>query len=364
MVARARALWALARWLGPWADGERSPPVRRESVSIGGARGPFSAWVFSPPRQPIGSYLVAPGLHFEGPADPRMRRFCAVLAAAGFEVLAPFLPDFLALEVAESAMGDLDAAFEHLRRRSPHRPGVFSISFGSLPALRLAASPARRDQISHLICFGGYADLDRTLTFCLGDQPGAPRDPLNQPAVFINLLDHLDGVPADRAELVAGWMRYLRATWGRPEMKAPDRYQPVARSIAAELPSEVRELFLVGCGVEPGALDRCRAALVRRAGCEHLDPRPHLKAIRCPVTLVHGRDDDVIPHRESLELARAMPEGAEVEVLITGLYDHTRSVPRLGSLAREGATMLRVLGAMVRGVSTAVGAARGASAPR
>jgi hypothetical protein len=59
-----------------------------------------------------------------------------------------------------------------------------------------------------------------------------------------------------------------------------------------------------------------------------------------------------------------MPEGAEVEVLITGLYDHTRSVPRLGSLAREGATMLRVLGAMVRGVSTAVGAARGASAPR
>ena len=360
MVARARALWALARWLGPWSDGERVPPARIETLSVAGSRGPFRAWRFAPPRASIGSYLIAPGLHFEGPADPRLRRFCAVLAAAGFEVLAPFLPDFLALEVAESATADLDAAFDELRRRSRHRPGVFSISFGSLPALRLAAAPARRDQISHLICFGGFADLDRTLAFSLGGEPGAPRDPLNQPAVFINLLDHLDGVPADRSALVAAWMRYLRATWGRPEMKAPDRYRPVARAIAAELPADLRELFLVGCGVEPGALDRCRAALARRGGCEHLDPRPHLKAIRCPVTLVHGRDDDVIPHRESLELARAMPEGAEVEVLITGLYDHTRSVPRLGSLAREGATMVRVLRAIV----SAVGAARGAPAPR
>jgi hypothetical protein len=55
-----------------------------------------------------------------------------------------------------------------------------------------------------------------------------------------------------------------------------------------------------------------------------------------------------------------MPAGAAVEVLVTGLYDHTRSVPRLGSLAREGATMLRVLRAIV----SAGGAGRGAPVPR
>ena len=44
--------------------------------------------------------------------------------------------------------------------------------------------------------FGGYADLRETLRFCLtGEVAGgreATRDPLNQPVVLMNLLDHLE----------------------------------------------------------------------------------------------------------------------------------------------------------------------------
>ena len=65
---------------------------------------------------------------------------------AGFLVFAPFLPTYLALRVEDSVIEEVERAFEavlNLPGRPPGAPGVFSISFGSMPALRLAASSKR-----------------------------------------------------------------------------------------------------------------------------------------------------------------------------------------------------------------------------
>src|SRR5690554_1723584 len=101
-----RAQLQLGRWLGPWAGAEQAPEgVLRTSVFVEArAEGerPFEAWLYRPRRgRPLGAYLVAPGLHYAGPADPRMDRFLRVLASAGLVVLCPFLPDFTALRVRE-----------------------------------------------------------------------------------------------------------------------------------------------------------------------------------------------------------------------------------------------------------------------
>ena len=39
--------------------------------------------------------LIAPGLHYAGADDPRLDRFCRILAAAGHRVIAPFIPTSL-----------------------------------------------------------------------------------------------------------------------------------------------------------------------------------------------------------------------------------------------------------------------------
>lgn len=338
MPPRSLSIPVLARWLGPWTPATARPRrVDRVEVDAGGVR----AWLYRPRGRVRGAYAIAPGLHYAGPADPRADRFNAILAASGALVLAPFVPDYCALRVAPSAIDDFARAFDALLARPelPRgvRPGVFSISFGSLLALRLAGDPARAERVGGVVCFGGYADWDATIRFCLG---GERRDPLNQPVVLMNVLD--DVPPA----VAAQWRRYVEATWGRPEMKARDRHEPIARELAGALAGRERELFLIGCGVEPGAAELCERALATRRGAfAFVDPRPHLHSVRGAVHIVHGADDDVIPADQAHALTAALPRA---RAYVTGLYGHTAGSPvtSLPALGRELATMLAVLRAI------------------
>ncbi len=359
-----RAHAALLRWLGPWTPGDRIPPrVERQSVVVParGGRPDFEAWLYTPgTRRPDGAMLIAPGLHYAGPADPRLDRFCRVLAASGTTVLAPFLPDYTALRVEETVIADLATIFDLLeaRRERPAgvRPGVFSVSFGSLPALRLAADPERAERVGGLVVFGGYADFGVAIRFCLGvGTENRRRDPLNQPVVLLNLLDALGEVP-ERAALEDGWRRYVRATWGRPEMKADAAWRAVAARIEAELPAEARPLFRLGTGQDAGAAARVAEALDRTTAARPwLDPRPRLGGLRCPVTLVHGLDDDVIPASELEALAAALPARVAVRRYLTGLYDHTRAAAGPGAVlaaGREVRSLLGMLDALVTAART------------
>jgi pimeloyl-ACP methyl ester carboxylesterase len=329
------------RWLGPWTPEARAPDVRTERLTIDGR---FAAKIFSGDRA-IGALAIAPGVHFLGPDDPRMDRFCRILAASGIVTLCPYLPDFVALRVRASAIDDFDLTFSTLRARFP-RPGVFSISFGSLLALRLAA--ARPDDLAGLVVFGGYADWDATIRFAAsGEIDGKPwiaHDGRNLPVVYMNLFDDLP--PA----VVAAWTRYVRASWGRAEMRDEPGWAPVARAHADGLSPADRDLYLRGCGLLPGALDEISRALdARRAALTYLDPRPHLSTIRRPVWLVHGLTDDVIPWPQAEELRRSLPAAAHARVLLTGLYGHTAIEGGRGPLAaaREVTTMTRIVSALV-----------------
>jgi pimeloyl-ACP methyl ester carboxylesterase len=341
----------LARWLGPWADSKKAPSVHTREDALDGMR----IKIFGEPRPRARTYLIAPGLHYAGADDPRLDRFCRVLASAGHLVVSPYIPDYLALVPTARAKADFTRAFDALPRWGSHgKPVVFSISFGSLLALALAAQ--RGDEIERVVLFGPYADLRATLVFCLTgmttDGRNATRDPMNQPVVLMNLIEHLHGAPPPgplRDELLAGWRRYIERVWGRMEMKLDDRYLAVAREVRETVPAAVHELYDLGTGITPGAAGRVLDALTR-FDATGIDPTPYLSRVRSRVDLVHGMDDDVIPFEHSHVLAGALPH-ADVRVHITGLYGHTGTsggsrVPRLATAAKELWTMLKILRAM------------------
>jgi pimeloyl-ACP methyl ester carboxylesterase len=330
----------LARWLGPWADAKKAPPVVSFDERVGGTR----VRVYGERRRSV--FLIAPGLHYAGPDDPRMDRFCRVLAASGHLVIAPFIADYLALVPGRDAIEEFARVFERWRDQ---RPTVFSISFGSLLAFALAAEAG--DAIERLVIFGGYADFHETLRFCLTGEVAsgreAVRDPLNQPVVLMNLLDQIAHPPEHRAALEAAWRRYVERTWGRPEMKVDRAFVAVAEELAPSVPEPVRELFLVGIGALPGAWDLARPA-IERFDARALDPSPYLPRVRGRVELVHGAEDDVIPFEHSHALAAALT-AADVRVHITGMYGHTgANLSRIAALPRELATMFRVLRVLSR----------------
>lgn len=339
----------LGRWLGPWADPAARPAAAVRDDDLAGMR----VRIYEPAGAGArATFLLAPGLHYAAADDPRLDRFCRILTVAGRRVVVPFIPDFLALVPTARAQADFLRAFDALPRwtagpTAGRRPVVFSISFGSLLALCLAA--ARPGAIERLIVFGGYADLRETLRFSVtGEVAGgraAARDPLNLPVVLMNLLDQLDPpapTGADRAALIAGWRRYVERTWGRPELKQGRRFAVIAEELAPTVPPAVRELFLVGAGARPGA-DALALPALARLDAGPLDPAPYLPRVTGRVDLVHGVDDDVIPFEHARALAAGLVR-ADVRVHLTGMYGHTgASRPQLSAAARELATLARVL---------------------
>ncbi|NUP06762.1 MAG: hypothetical protein HOW73_11970 [Polyangiaceae bacterium] len=314
--------------------------------------GESRAYVYEPGERAAGVYVVVPGLHFLGPDDPRLDRFCRILAASGFAVVAPFVRAFSGMVLDRTLFDDANAALFLGRivadEHGAGPPAVFSISFGSLLALHLAAS---NDPPAAVLVFGGYADFLPTVRFAVtgrADHEGArhqlARDPLNSPVVFLNVVDHLE-MRGDRAMLARAWLSMVHRTWGKMELKAPGARDPHANAIAAALPSELRVPFLRGCCLDEGALDWLEDGLARAArSLSFLDPSAHVKNARCPVVLVHGKDDDVIPYFESVKLSRALPKEQLRNLHLTGLYGHTgASSPTLRALATETTTLIRML---------------------
>ncbi len=359
----------LARWLGPLAPKEAPAGIARRTERCG----PTRAYVYESGRA-LGVYLVLPGLHFKGPDDPRLDRFCRVLAASGFAVVAPFVRSFEDLVLHPSAFEDAEAALALARSIASGRrlgePAVFSISFGSILALHLAASesPPRA-----CLLFGGYADFSGSVRFALTgrtEHDGRPieilRDPLNSPVVFLNILADLDVDQADHDRLSAAWRAMVHRTWGKMELKRSSARAPFADEIARDLPAHLAEPFRRGCGLAAGHADSAEAeramlewaerGLARSAASlSFFDAARLVERVRADVVLVHGRDDDVIPYSESLKLARALPPSRVRGVHITGLYGHTgASEARIAKLVDEARTMMAMLrdlaSAPIRGV--------------
>lgn len=352
----------LARWLGPWADAREQPDVLRERATVPGER-PLEIWLYRPRRGAVrGSYLLVQGLHYAGPRDPRMDRFARVLAAGGHQVYAPAIPDFLALRVQSSAHDDVRRAFawmlDHPDRPRDVAPGVFTISFGSLLGLGLAADRELGPRVGRLHVFGGYLDWRAAVRFAVSGEVEGRRlgshDPLNVPVLFLHLIDELGPDAAgERAALAAAWRAFVESTWGQPELKAAHRYFPIAHRIAQGLSPATRELFLVGCGVEPGARELIEDAL-GRTRLDELDPTPFVPRVRCPVELLHGADDDVIPYTEQARLRAALEPYTQVRSWLTGLYGHTASDASMltrgpAAVARELAVMAGMLGVLASG---------------
>jgi len=346
-AGHAARMLTILRWLGPWADATAMPQVR---ATQGQTPIRHVRFCHEPRRRgPRPTVLLLPGMHFLGPDDPRFRRFAAVLAATGAEVIAPYLHDFLGLRLTPGLLEEARAALVFASEQAQGPVSVMSISFGSIAAMHIAATLPER--VSRVVMFGGYRNLERAFRFALGAAisglPAEVRDPLNGPAVLANLTDEL--LPeGERAAFHAATLAFSRRTWSRnavPENKRDGRHLRVGREIAETLSGAARELFLVACRLEGDPLSVAEQVFERaRARTAFLDPTPLLHRVVAPVTCVHGRDDDVIPWSESEALARDLPNARS---LVTGLYGHTGRASGSAAGVRSIAAELRAMGAVV-----------------
>lgn len=300
----ALGLWPLvgggAAFLGRMQRTEAgTDPVAVEDHPIPVGDGTLPADLYRPSGRLRRVVLLAHGVHHLGRKEPRLARYARELARAGSLVLVPDLPDLMAFELKPRTLEHLEAAVLHLHSlpeaaRNRSQVQLHGISFAGGLSLCAAGRPALRGKVGAVFAFGAHADLDRVMRFLAGvpgAAPGAPDPhPYGQAVVLRSVADRL--VPPEQVEpLREALLCYLQ--------ERPDAFQARLRT----LPPEARRLA-GHCGTRPsGTLTEAL-----RPFASTLQGDPALSPLRqapptCPVFLLHGSGDRVIPPTETQALA-------------------------------------------------------------
>jgi len=327
ILAVAAILWALAGegglFLLRFQEGANGFVVAYEateaSVRLRDGRD-VPVRVYVPPGGHERAVLVIHGVHRGGYDEPRLVYFSKRLVEAGFAVVTPELEDLKRYEITPRAVDDIEelaawTAELPLNRSSCRdgRIGLVGISFGGGLAISAAGRLGLRNAPAFVFAFGGHGDLPRTMRFLAAGEAGPGgwlRPHVYGQAVEVRMFAGQLVPAADVTPLRDALLAYL-------EERRDD-----AKRISAGSGPEAQELVrlcLEGKAVELG---RILAPLV-----EKLDADPSLSPERqpapaCPVYLLHGADDNVIPASETTALAANLEPRAEVRALVTDLIQH------------------------------------------
>ena len=307
----------------------RHPQAPTTEAPLAGLR----CWRITPPdRAPRGTVLAVHGASPMGPLDPRWMQIGFALARAGFLALAPMIPSACRLrldaEQPEQIAALIDAAAAAPALCPDGRVSVLSVSFSG--GLAFAAAARAQTTPQAILTIGAYGDSRGTLRSLL-------RDP-----------------EADWYGLLVGIAHFFGHSAGRPALGdailavAEDDYHdhpPTPAQYRRWLDAEDAELFDQLLFSLPDRVRLMEEVLQRPDPLfDILDGLAVQDRIPCPVTLIHGAGDKVIPPSESVTIAaRRRAAGLPVRLVVTPLLEHSATDLSPWSLARHAPPLVWAL---------------------
>ena len=326
---------------------ESQPVTKLQLEFVPWRGGRLKAYEYRPSHVRGRAILLVPGVHADGIDEPRLVGFAREIAAQGHRVVTVELPDLAKYQITVRTTDMIEDAAAWMLRGVEYtgvdgRIGMLGISFGGGLTLVAAGRPSIRRGVAFAMSFGGHGDLPRTLHFLLtGIQPdGTTRAPHDYGVAIITLglADRI--VPAEQARpLRDAILAFLEAS----RLDLIDRRQAAAqftraKALEAALPEPARTYMGY---VNARDVVHLGPLLLPRLG--ELGGDPALSPARselptCPVYLLHGTDDNVVPAIESTLMAQDLrAHGRTVHVLLTPLITHaevdrTRTIAALWRL--------------------------------
>lgn len=293
-------------------------PVVCETQTIPTPRGPVRARLYRPEGATDAPGLVmVHGVHRDGADEARLKNFAQTLAAAGMVVLTPHVASLADYRIEKSAVETIGWSAEALHRRMKRRVGVMGLSFAGGLCLMAAADKRFAPEIGYVLAVGAHDDLRRVTRFLLTHEIRTPDGEIAKrqadPYGVLLLAYEYAAAIFPPSDLEAGRAALRFRLWGRPDQArlAAEKLSPAAKAT-------VERLFAGdSAGVAPILLRRAER---RAAALRSVSPHDVLGRIRCPVFLVHGADDAVVPPSETQWLARGL--GGRCRVLISRAVGH------------------------------------------
>lgn len=304
------------------------PVPRKVAVTYATADGIKTADFYAGAEVKAGLVLV-PGAARGGKDDRRLVAFAQALARARFAVLVPDIANLRALKVSPDDAAEVAHAVRYLSDRiglpagtaksgagpkpltaapkADTRVGLVAISYAAGPAVMAALRADTRDRVRFVLAIGGYFDVEETVTFFTTgyyrDSPTSPwrHRPPNGYGKWVFVMGNAGRIadPVDRA---------IVTRMAERKLENPNAY---IRDLVRRLRDEGRRVHALLANRDPDKVRRLIADLpdpIRKDIAALNLRKQDFSGLRARLFLVHGQDDPIIPHTESMALARAAGE--------------------------------------------------------
>ena len=268
-------------------------------------------------RGPKTAILFVPGLTPNGILNPRFVAVARSLARSGYVIITPRLSGFDNFRLEPAAIQEIGFWYGHMRERPwfpLRKAGIVGVSVGGTLALLAAARQPECRNLDFVVCIGGYQDLWRCQQRWFSNTRG------------------IDSHGRYPVQFYGKWILMLTAL---DAMRNRHDHDQLERALTDLVVTAKTSVNLSTLGAEGGlwynlalgeqmtdAVLLARISQQLQARFETLSPGEELSAITCPVFLVHGAYDELIPAEETLELEKLLTSTQPV-TLLTPAISHT-----------------------------------------
>jgi pimeloyl-ACP methyl ester carboxylesterase len=279
----------------------------------------LEALIYYPTKSPATSAIVlAAGLSEQGCRHPRLIALSKLLASTGLLVVTPDIKEFREFDISPKAIDQI--LFWHKQvptlegSGDAKKIGLAGISFSGTIAMLAAAKPEIRDSVGFIVSIGPYSSLIRCTRNWFAAGPitvTGDYHPTRFYAKWIIMRAALEMITVERDRIfldsVLNDLLLQKKAPPAPIDLTPEGARWYALATMKENQSD------------PELSNRIERHLVGRV-YPLLNAENAVKTLRCPVFLIHGAYDDLIPPEESIELHQRL---ARSYLLISPFLTHT-----------------------------------------
>lgn len=291
---------------------------------IKGSKKNFRTYYYTPLRENTSNLpgiLLVHGMSVYGIEDARLIELARNLSASGYFVATPEFQEIKQLLIREESIENIGDALIGLKKETGlfnrNRLGFFSVSFSGGMGLLSLSGEKIRNEVSSVLVVGPYTDFRETVPFVLGN-PNADEYGY---FVFLYNFIHLAIKNSKMLEDVL-FESALDNGFHRGD-------KSIAPNLAKNLSKRDKEIFESINKSPAFRMDLGKEFITKKPEIARgLSPIFEIQKIQAHITLIHGRNDNVISAEESIKASRILTEYNRPHVLeLTGLLSHGDKVP-------------------------------------
>jgi pimeloyl-ACP methyl ester carboxylesterase len=266
--------------------------------------------LYCPSKREKGLIISLTGFSMSGYQDKRIAVVNNTFAKLGYRVITPKIETIDSLMIHPSGIDEVKEVIQSIAEDpilnpNQFRPAVFAPSFtAGIAALAVAEMP--ENSVSALCLLGSFCDFETTIEFALTNEKN--EDDYGMHILMKNFLKYEIGNNPNLEGLIHAAL----------EDNGLKRAEPLLPKLLAETNSETVELYR-----KLRFDSEYRKEMIMRAWTKIPDFDRWKDRLDCPVTLIHGKDDVVIPSSESILMHSLMKNhNPKIHLELSKLIDH------------------------------------------